>query len=329
MAAAPSERLAVDDLSGYVFDPVWADGELVLSRSAGRDALPRLLTVAPARSSGGARALGRLEWAWALRDVVNAAWAARPMALVQHLGRSTLVLEDPGGELLARLVGHPWEVEPFLRVAIGLAVALGRLHARGLLHKDIKPANILANAETGEVWLIGFGLASRHPRELRTLDPPGAIAGTLAYMAPEQTGRMSRSCDSRSDLYAAGVTLYEMLTGIVPFTAADPLEWVHCHVARQPTSPSDRVGEIPEQISAIVMKLLAKTPEERYQTAAGVECDLGRCLTEWQTLGRITPFPLGARDIPDRILIPEKLYGRKREVDALLGAFGRVVVDGA
>src|SRR5262249_11554627 len=143
-------------------------------------------------------------------------------------------------------------------------------------------------------------------------DAPEVIAGTLPYMAPEQTGRMNRSVDSRSDLYAVGVTLYEMLTGALPFTAADPLEWVHCHVARQPTSPSHRVVDVPEQVSAIVMKLLEKTPEERYQTAAGVEADLQRCLTEWQSPAGIGTFPLGTRDIPDRLLIPEKLYGRER-----------------
>src|ERR1700745_1590471 len=147
-------------------------------------------------------------------------------------------------------------------------------------------------------------------------------------MAPEQTGRMNRSIDSRSDLYALGVTLYEMLTGRLPFTASDPMEWVHCHIARQPTPPGERADGIPGPLSAVVMKLLAKTAEERYQTAAGVAADLRRCLADWEAHGRIAPFPLGTQDVPDRLLIPEKLYGREREIDALLAAFDRVVAQG-
>ena len=193
------------------------------------------------------------------------------------------------------------------------------MHQRGLIHKDIKPANILVNTASGEVRLTGFGIASRLPRERQAPAPPEFIAGTLAYMAPEQTGRMNRSINSRSDLYSLGVTFYQMLTGALPFTAPDPMEWVHCHIARTPAPPRERLETIPAPISRLVMKLLAKTAEERYQTAAGVEHDLRRCRAEWEMRGRIDEFPLAEHDMPDRLLIPEKLYGRAREVAALLG----------
>src|SRR6202022_2916657 len=272
--------------------------------------------------------VARLEHEYALKAELDAGWAARPVALTHSNDRMALVLEDPGGGPVDRLLGRPLDVSHFLRIAIPLAAALRHVHERGLIHKDIKPANILVDAASGGVWLTGFGIASRLPREHQTPAPPEVIAGTLAYMAPEQTGRMNRSVDSRSDLYALGVTFYEMLTGTLPFTAADPMEWVHCHIARQPVPPNEQVAGIPGPLSAIVMKPLAKTAQERYQPAAGVEADLRRGLAEWESHGRIGPFSLGGCDISDRLLIPEKLYGREREIDALIASFDRVVANG-
>src|SRR5262249_25408529 len=250
------------------------------------------------------------------------------MAITRYWDRTVLVSEDPGGVPLDQLLGQPSDLVFSLRLAIGLSDAIKHLHQRGIIHKDIKPANILVNSDTGQCWLRGFGIASRLPRERQSPEPPEFIAGTLAYMAPEQTGRMNRSIDSRSDLYSLGVMLYEVLTGSLPFTASDPMEWVHCHIARQPIPHGERWKNIPTSVSEIIMKLLAKTAEERYQTAAGVKRDLRRCLAEWEAQGRIDEFLLGQHDTPDRLLIPEKLYGRASEINTLLASFDRVVAGG-
>jgi serine/threonine protein kinase len=209
---------------------------------------------------------------------------------------------------------YHWDLAFSLRVAIGLSTAIDQMHQRRIVHKDIKPSNVLVDPVTGQCWLRGFGIASRLPRERQAAEPPEFVTGTLAYMAPEQSGRMNRSIDSRSDLYALGVTLYEILTGSLPFTVSDPMELVHCHIARKPVSPNQRLKSVPASVSAIVMKLLAKTAEERYQTASGLKSDFQRCWAEWESHGLIDPFPLAAYDIPDRLLIPEKLYGRKSEM---------------
>jgi PAS domain S-box-containing protein len=317
------------ELSNYAFEPLRADEEYILYSGRRDGELSAILAVAPVSEYPALQSLERLEHEFSLRDELDSAWAARPLALAHHLGRRTLVLEDPGGTPLDALLGQPLELPRFLHLAAGISAALGRLHQRGLIHKDIKPANILVDSATDDVWLTGFGIASCLPRERQTPEPPEMIAGTLAYMAPEQTGRMNRSIDFRSDLYSLGVTLYRMLTGVLPFIAADPMEWVHCHIARQPVPPDKRTKHVPGTVSAIIMKLLAKTAEERYQTAAGLETDLRRCLAEWESRGRVDPFPLGAHDASDRLLIPEKLYGREREIAALLSAFDRVVAHGA
>jgi PAS domain S-box-containing protein len=322
---------SADALSTCFATILWDDCERVLCRGGrpGEDGGQNVLLVRPAAEHPLPASVDRLAHEFDLKDELDGAWAVRPLELVSERGQPLLVLDDPGGEPLARLLGAPMEVGYFLRLAVGIAAALGELHRHGLVHKDLKPAHILVNCTDGQARLTGFGLASRLPRERQAPEPPETIAGTLAYMAPEQTGRMNRSIDSRSDLYALGVTFYQMLTGALPFTAADPMEWVHCHIARKPVPPSVRVETIPAVVSHIVMKLLAKTAEERYQTAAGVGHDLQQCLADWQRERRVDEFPLNEHDAPDRLLIPEKLYGREHEVDALLAAFDRVVASGA
>jgi PAS domain S-box-containing protein len=317
--------------SGYVLEPLREAADFTLYRGHQHGNPSPVLAVALAAEQPSAQGLRRLEHEYSLAAELDPAWSAQPLELTRHDGRTILVLKDPGGEpldlVLERDQGQPLNLSRFLRIAIGLATSLGQVHRHGLIHKDIKPANVLVD-DAGKVWLTGFGIASQLPHERQSPVPLEIIAGTLAYMAPEQTGRMNRSTDARSDLYSMGVTLYQMLTGVLPFAAADPLEWVHCHIARQPTPPVDRAA-VPEPLSAISMKLLAKNAEERYQTASGLEADLRRCLAEWQLHARIDPFPLGAHDdLSDRLLIPEKLYGREREIDALLAAFDRVVAQG-
>src|SRR5947209_19739935 len=313
--------------SAYVLESLREGAEFTLYRGRQHGNPSPLLAIALTAEHPSPQSLRRLEHEYSLTAELDPAWAAKPLALTVHEGRTLLVLRDPGGKpldlVLEQNQGQPLDLTLFLRIAIGLAKALGQVHRHGLIHKDIKPANVLVD-DAGNAWLTGFGIASRLPHERQSPVPIETIAGTLAYMAPEQTGRMNRSIGTRSDLYSLGVTLYQMLTGALPFTAADPLEWVHCHIARQPTPPGDRAA-VPEPLSAITMKLLAKNAEERYQTASGLEADLRRCLAEWPSRGRIDPFPLGAHDASDRLLIHETLYGREREVDALLAAFDRAV----
>src|SRR6266849_4228154 len=325
---------SMTDPSGYVLEPLREGPDFILYRGRQPGNPFPVLVVALAADRPSPQGLRRLEHEYSLAAELDPAWAAIPLALTRHEGRTILVLKDPGGEpldlVLERdLVGNHWqplELTRDLRIAIGLAKALGQVHRHGLIHKDIKPANVLVD-DAGNAWLTGFGIASRLPHERQSPVLIETIAGTLAYMAPEQTGRVNRSIGTRSDLYSLGVTLYQMFTGMLPFSAAAPLEWVHCHIARQPAPPGDRAA-VPEPLSAIVMKLLAKNAEERYQTASGLEADLRRCRAEWQSHGRIDPFPLGAHDSSDRLLIPEKLYGREREIDVLLAAFDRVVAQG-
>jgi len=316
--------------SEYELEPLREAADFTLYRGRERGNQMPILAAAVAAEQPSPQNLGRLEHEFSLATDLDPAWAAQPLALTRHGGRAMLILRDPGGEPLDQIIerndGQPLDPTRLLAIAIGLAAALGQAHRQGLIHKDVKPANALVDA-TGQVWLTGFGVASLLPRQRQSAEAPEFIAGTLAYMSPEQTGRMNRSMDARSDLYSLGVTLYQMLTGVLPFAAADPLEWVHCHIARQPVAPAQR-GAVPEALSAITLRLLAKNAEERYQTAAGLEADLRRCLAQWQSQGRIDPFPLGTNDVSDRLLIPEKLYGREREIDALLAAFDRVVAQG-
>jgi serine/threonine protein kinase len=240
---------SITEPSAYVLEPLREGAEFTLYRGRQHGNPSPVLAVALAAEQPSPQGLRRLEHEYSLAAELDPAWAARPLALTRHEGRTILILTDPGGEPLDQILerdlvgnhGQPIYLTRVLCIAIGLAKALGQVHRHGLIHKDIKPANVLVD-DAGHVWLTGFGLASQLPHERQSPVPLEIIAGTLAYMAPEQTGRMNRSIDTRIDLYSFGVTLYQMLTGMLPFSAVDPLGWVHCHIARQPTRPGDRTA---------------------------------------------------------------------------------------
>ncbi|BAY92906.1 MULTISPECIES: ATP-binding sensor histidine kinase [unclassified Tolypothrix] len=215
-------------------------------------------------------------------------------------------------------------LEEFLKIAIALCDTLDILYHERIIHKDIKPANILINPETQQVKLIDFSIASLLPRETQTLISPNVLEGTLGYISPEQTGRMNRGIDYRTDFYSLGVSFYELLTGELPFTTPDAMELVHCHIAK--TAPlADTINpKIPPVLSEIVHKLMAKNAENRYQSALGLKFDLEKCLIQLQETGKIESFPIAQRDVCDRFIIPDKLYGRESEVENLLQAFERV-----
>ncbi|AFY93203.1 AAA family ATPase [Chamaesiphon minutus] len=241
--------------------------------------------------------------------------------------QNTLVmcLEDFGGESLDILMNSSnFTLSAFLDVAIKIAEILSQIHDAKIVHKDLNPSNIVFNPTTGQLKIIDFGISTVFTRENPAIKHPTLLEGTLAYMSPEQTGRMNRSLDYRTDLYSLGATFYQLLTQRVPFETTDALELVHCHLARQPIPPHQLVPEIPQTVSNLVMKLLAKTAEERYQSAWGLKVDLEICQRQLQHTGEIYNFPLAERDVSGNFQIPQKLYGREREIDTLLAAFARV-----
>ena len=233
-----------------------------------------------------------------------------------------LVTEDFNGLPLGEYIqNQSLTLETILPLVRQLAEILQHLHQRRIIHQNLNPDSILICPETQEIKLDDLGMASLLPKETQTLKPAALLAGNLAYMAPEQTGRMNRGVDYRTDFYALGVTFYQLLTGQALFESDDPLELVHCHLAKTPIPAHRRRPEIPVMVSAIADKLLAKNAEDRYQSALGLKHDLAECLRQQQESGEIAQFELGQRDISDRFAIPEKLYGREAEVRALLTAF--------
>ncbi|HET9645517.1 MAG TPA: response regulator, partial [Burkholderiaceae bacterium] len=313
------KSLAHDSL-GYVVKALREDRELSLYRGrriGGHDSVLMLMAVGDDPTPS---ALRRMEHEYSLRAVLDRAWAVLPSALEHYGHQIILVLEDPGGQTLDELLKQPFDLQWRLQVAAALAAAIARLHARGWIHRDIKPAHVLVDPADASVRLTGFGIALPAAHEVKAAQDAEVITGSPAYMAPEQTGYIDRPTDFRSDLYALGVTLYELMTGKLPFSATDVMGWVHCHIAQSPVSPTVHAPELPPAVASIILKLLAKDAQERYQSAAGVQADLERCLQQWQAQQRIDDFPLGTQDAHSHLPIPEKLYGRDRDIALLVSA---------
>jgi serine/threonine protein kinase len=245
--------------------------------------------------------------------------------LQKHQNTLVMFLEDFGGQSLSILLeSKNFTLSEFLILAIDLTKTLGEIHAANVIHKDINPSNLILNLETGQIKIIDFGISTLFTRENTPIKSPNVLEGTLAYMSPEQTGRMNRILDYRTDFYSLGATFYQLLTHQLPFETTDPLELIHCHIARIPTPPHQLIPAIPPTVSNLVMKLLAKTAEERYQSAGGLKVDLEECLSQLQLTGVISDFPLARQDISGNFQIPQHLYGRTQEIETLLAAFNRV-----
>jgi PAS domain S-box-containing protein len=241
-----------------------------------------------------------------------------------------ILLEDFGAESLEYWMRQrpktfsPMPVSTFLPLAIDITKTLGRIHAANIIHRDINPGNIVLNPDTGVVKIIDFGIATQFNCTNPTFKSPHGLEGTLAYLSPEQTGRMNRSIDYRTDFYSLGATFYELLTGQLPFLTTDVLGLVHCHIAKQPVPPCELNAAVPQAVSDIVLKLMAKNAEDRYQSAWGIKADLEHCAAQLEASGHIGPVQLGLQDVSDQFQIPQKLYGREAEIAALLAAFERV-----
>jgi PAS domain S-box-containing protein len=270
----------------------------------------------------------QLKHEYAIAQRLNTAAAVKVYALEMHQGIPYLIMEDFQARSLDQFIDQFQQPVPFLKIAIEITNKLAQIHTHNIVHKDIKPQNILINLETNQVKIADFGIAAFIPYQQQIVSSSSRIEGSLPYLSPEQTGRMNRGIDHRSDLYSLGVTFYELLTGQLPFQGKDPLEWVHCHIAKSPLFPTKLNPDIPQMLCEIIMKLLSKVAEHRYQSTLGLQFDLERCLKQLETTGQIQSFVLGEQDISERFQITQKLYGRELEIAKLLQAFERVVRQG-
>ncbi len=280
--------------------------------------------------------LARFRNQYKILKQIKSSKIVHPVNLENYGNGYALILENYGGISLKTWWLKHYDIKnknnlktvefltDFLSIAVQIAQALHDLYQHRIIHKDIKPSNILIHPVTKEIKLIDFSVADILPKKTQVIQTPNMLEGTIAYISPEQTGRMNQGIDYRTDFYSLGITFYELLTGQLPFQAEDSMEWIHCHLAKYPLTVHEQNAQVPQALSDIVRKLMAKNPEERYQTALGLKHDLKECLSQWNEAGKIGYFELGKKDICDRLIIPKKLYGRDLEVQILLDTFVRV-----
>ncbi|MGV7206556.1 AAA family ATPase [Oxalobacteraceae bacterium A2-2] len=315
------------DLDGYRFHVLHQEGALAWLRGwRGGDAT--ILLAQPASEAVAAQALQQMQSEYALREQLPPAWALAPTALVRRQGGPALVYPDDQAETLDQRQARAVDIDTFLAVAIGASGALAALHGAGLAHRSLRPTSIRIDA-AGRCRLAGFGMAG----PVHGAADGAALCGTPAYMSPEHSGRTGRSPDARSDLYSLGVIFHELLAGRLPFepeaeAGAAPGSWIHAHLA-SPPPPLDQVRPgLPEVLARIVARLLEKSPEQRYQSAAGLERDLRRCRLAWHSRGMLAPFPLGQQDRAGALAFPARLYGREAQAAAARAALDEVCASG-
>ncbi|MBP7736688.1 MAG: SpoIIE family protein phosphatase [Spirochaetes bacterium] len=313
-------------LSGYTLTEKIAEGgkSVVYRGIRESDNLPVILKIIR-EANPSLSDIARFKKEYELIKAVRIDGVIKTYGLIEEKDRIAMVLEDFNGVSIKEIINkRRFDIEEFLEVAVLVAETLGYIHENKIIHRDIKPHNLLYNTSTGEVKITDFGISSLLGREHENIYDPWIISGTLPYMSPEQTGRINRPIDHRTDLYSLGVSFYEMLTGSVPFTSKDPLDILYCHIAREPVPPDRLNGDIPDIISDIILKLLAKNGEDRYNSSYGLKSDLEECARQLKKYRKINRFDLGHDDYSNRFILPRALIGREREKSLMMDAFNRV-----
>lgn len=316
-------------INNYTIKEIVAEGKhtMILRAERKSDQLSVIIKLLKSESMG-VKNVEQLTHEYDMMSKLRSPYVVRALELVPIQNSLILVMEDFHGKPLSKLVEEgEWDLLLSLETAINIAAALGDIHHQNIIHKDIKPQNILINLETKETKIIDFGIATQLSREMQTVLNPEQMKGSIAYMSPEQTGRMNRSLDYRSDIYSFGVTLYQLFAKKLPFEANSPLELIHMHIAQQPEPPNEVNEAIPPVLSEIILKCMSKEAEHRYHSAFGLRYDLEKCLQSMIAGGG--SFQIATRDVFDHFSYPEKLYGRQKELNFINQCFNEVWGGGA